>query len=70
MRGEMSTPTPRARLERRQQIAGAAADLEHARALGHDEAHQPLDGAIVGGVLRAPAVALLGEAIVLGRRAR
>ena len=35
-------------LERGQQVAGAAADLEHARARRHDEAHQPLDGAVVG----------------------
>jgi hypothetical protein len=51
-----------------QEVPGAAADLQDARALGDHEAHQPLDGAVVRSVSAAPAVALARIAVV-GRHA-
>src|SRR5262249_43702322 len=54
-----------ARAQRRQEIAGAAAELQHARALGHYEAREALERGVVRAVLGPPLVALVGEAVVL-----
>ena len=65
-RGEMSTPTPPFGLRAAMRSPVPQPTSSTLCARGHDEAHQPLDGAIVGAVLGAPAVALRRVAVVLG----
>src|SRR5206468_12252968 len=51
--------------QRGEQIARARSDLQDVGAVGHDEANEPLEVAIVRGVLRPPPIALVGEPVVL-----